>query len=98
MIRNETTERPDYFIGCFIFSNLGWSLRRGRGYAKVYQKSLGLSLILHRLSQNLILILLIPGVIAEILGCLFRKKLPFFQPRIAAAVILITTVLIRARE
>ena len=71
------------------------------GYAPVYQKSLGtgvLSPSLHQPSLSLILILLIVGMIAVILGCLFRKKLPFFQPRTAVAVILTTLVLIRAME
>ena len=65
------------------------------GYAPVYQKSLGtgvLSPSLHQPSLSLILILLIVGMIAVILGCLFRKKLPFFQPRTAVAVILTTLV------
>ena len=67
-------------------------------YAPVYQKSLRFSFVLNKPSFGLILIVLILGLITGILVILFRKQLSYFQPRIAAAVIITTMVLIRAME
>ena len=71
------------------------------GYASQYQKILGtspFSPMLQKPSSALVFTVLTAGLTAGIFVFLFRKKLPFFQLRTAAAGIMTTLVLIRAME
>ena len=71
------------------------------GHASQYQKILGtspFSPMLQKPTSALVFTVLTAGLTAGIFVFLFRKKLPFFQLRTAAAGIMTTLVLIRAME
>lgn len=101
MISNETAERPDYFVSHFIFCDPGRRLRRLVGICIAVSENFRNKSFLTDAAKAFPCIGLYRfdrRLTAGIFVFLFRKKLPFFQLRTAAAGIMTTLVLIRAME